>query len=440
MSKQVKTIRPRERDTIIQALSAGVVPRIGLPHIQVGRAKEIAAMLRDIDRIADAGAAIRFVIGEYGAGKTFFASVVRLIALERKCVTMHADLSPNRRIQASGGQARALYSEAVNNMATRNKPEGGALQSVVERLVTDAAKEAAEKSVSVEKVIDEKLGAIAQLAGGYDFATVLKAFWRGSEESNELLKQNAIRWLRGEYSTRTDAKRDLGVRTIIDDENLYDSFKSLACLVRVAGYAGLLVMIDEMANIYKLQSAQARKQNYEQVLNIVNDALQGNTSGIGFVMCGTPEFLLDTRRGMFSYEALQSRLAENSFAAGGLVDMSGPVIRLQSLTPEDLLVLLGNIRMVFAGGDPTKYLVPDDALTAFMEHCDRKIGAAYFRTPRSTIRSFVQMLSVLEQNPDSRWQDLLEQVPIAPDAPDDVAEATPNNGDDDELTSLRLKS
>ncbi|MCA1386043.1 MULTISPECIES: ATP-binding protein [unclassified Bradyrhizobium] len=440
MSKQVKTIRPRERDTIIQALSAGVVPRIGLPHIQVGRAKEIAAMLRDIDRIADAGAAIRFVIGEYGAGKTFFASVVRLIALERKCVTMHADLSPNRRIQASGGQARALYSEAVNNMATRNKPEGGALQSVVERLVTDAAKEAAEKSVSVEKVIDEKLGAIAQLAGGYDFATVLKAFWRGSEESNELLKQNAIRWLRGEYSTRTDAKRDLGVRTIIDDENLYDSFKSLACLVRVAGYAGLIVMIDEMANIYKLQSAQARKQNYEQVLNIVNDALQGNTSGIGFVMCGTPEFLLDTRRGMFSYEALQSRLAENSFAAGGLVDMSGPVIRLQSLTPEDLLVLLGNIRMVFAGGDPTKYLVPDDALTAFMEHCDRKIGAAYFRTPRSTIRSFVQMLSVLEQNPDSRWQDLLERVPIAPDAPDDVAEATPNNGDDDELTSLRLKS
>ncbi|MEK9282306.1 ATP-binding protein [Bradyrhizobium sp. ISRA442] len=440
MSKQAKTIRPRERDTIIQALSAGVVPRVGLPHIQVGRAKEIAAMLRDIDRIADAGATIRFVIGEYGAGKTFFASVVRLIALERKCVTIHADLSPNRRIQATGGQARALYSEAVNNMATRNKPEGGALQSVVERLVTDAAKEATATGISVEKVIDEKLGAIAQFAGGYDFATVLKAFWRGSDESNEPLKQNAIRWLRGEYSTRTDAKRDLGVRTIIDDENLYDSLKSLACLVRVAGYAGLFVMIDEMANIYKLQSAQGRKQNYEQVLNIVNDALQGNTSGIGFVMCGTPEFLLDTRRGMFSYEALQSRLAENSFAAGGLVDMSGPVIRLQSLTPEDLLVLLGNIRMVFAGGDPAKYLVPDDALTAFMEYCDRKIGAAYFRTPRSTVRSFVQMLSVLEQNPDTRWQDLLEQVPIAPDAPDDVAEAPTDSGDDDELTSLRLKS
>ncbi|MGY8681258.1 ATP-binding protein [Bradyrhizobium sp. UFLA05-153] len=440
MSKQPKTIRPRERDTIIQALSAGVVPRIGLPHIQVGRAKEITAMLRDIDRIADAGATIKFVIGEYGAGKTFFASVIRLIALERRCVTVHADLSPNRRIQASGGQARALYSEAVNNMATRNRPEGGALQSVVERLVTDVAKEAGEKDVAIEKVIDEKLGAIAQFAGGYDFATVLKAFWRGSEESNEQLKQNAIRWLRGEYSTRTDAKRDLGVRTIIDDENLYDSLKSLACLVRIAGYAGLLVMIDEMANIYKLQSAQARKQNYEQVLNIVNDALQGTTSGIGFVMCGTPEFLLDTRRGMFSYEALQSRLAENSFASSGLVDMSGPVIRLQSLTPEDLLVLLGNIRMVFASGDPSKYLVPDEALTAFMEHCDRKIGAAYFRTPRSTVRAFVQMLSVLEQNPGSRWQDLLVQVPIAPDAPDDGAIAAPENGDEDELTSLRLKS
>lgn len=437
MSKSAKTIRPRERDTIIQALSAGVVPRLGLAHIQVGRAGEIAALLRDIDRIADSGAAVRFVIGEYGAGKTFFANIVRLIALERKCVTMHADLSPNRRIHASGGQARALYSEAVNNMATRNKPEGGALQSVIERLVTDAAKEGGEKGVPVEKVIDEKLAPITGFAGGYDFATVLKAYWRGSEESNDALKQSAIRWLRGEYSTKTDAKKDLGVRTIIDDENVYDTLKSLACLVKVAGYAGLVVMFDEMANIYKLQNSQARKQNYEQILDIVNDSLQGTTSGIGFVMCGTPEFLLDTRRGLFSYEALQSRLAENTFANGSLVDLSGPVIRLQSLTPEDMLVLLGNIRMVFASGDPSKYLIPDEALTGFMDHCDRKIGEAYFRTPRSTVKAFVHMLSVLEQNPGTRWEDLLDRIPIAPDASEVSADADAS-GDGDELTSLRL--
>ncbi|WP_027582898.1 ATP-binding protein [Bradyrhizobium sp. Ai1a-2] len=437
MNKSAKTIRPKERDTIIQALSAGVVPRLGLAHIQVGRAGEIAALLRDIDRIADSGTSVRFIIGEYGAGKTFFASIVRFIALERKCVTMHADLSPNRRIHASGGQARALYSEAVNNMATRNKPEGGALQSVIERLVTDAAKEGSEKGVPVEKVIDEKLAPITGFAGGYDFATVLKAYWRGSEESNDALKQCAIRWLRGEYSTKTDAKKDLGVRTIIDDENVYDSLKSLACLVKVAGYAGLVVMFDEMAHIYKLQNSQARKQNYEQILDIVNDSLQGTTSGVGFVMCGTPEFLLDTRRGLFSYEALQSRLAENSFAHGGLVDLSGPVIRLQSLTPEDLLVLLGNIRMVFASGDPSKYLVPDEALTGFMEHCDRKIGEAYFRTPRSTVKAFVHMLSVLEQNPGTRWEDLLDRIPIAPDAPEVSVDADAS-GDGDELTSLRL--
>lgn len=434
-----KQIRPKERDTIIQALSAGVVPRLGLPHIQVGRAGEIGALVRDIDRIADGGAAVRFVIGEYGAGKTFFAGVVRLIALERKCVTMHADLSPNRRIHASAGQARALYAEAVNNMATRNKPEGGALQSIVERLVTDAVKDAAEKSVSVESMIDQKLAPITQFAGGYDFATVLKAYWRGSEDSNDTLKEAAIRWLRAEYSTKTDARKDLGVRNIIDDDNVYESLKSLACLVRIVGYSGLFVMFDEMANIYKLQNSQARKQNYEQLLDIVNDSLQGTTSGIGFVMCGTPEFLLDTRRGLFSYEALQSRLAENNFASGGLVDFSGPVIRLQSLTPEDLLVLLTNIRLVFASGNPSKILIPDEALTAFMDYCGRKIGDAYFRTPRSTVKAFVQMLSVLEQNPGAKWQELLDRVPIAPDAPDDAGE-TGGNGDGDELTSLRLNT
>ncbi|MCP1842157.1 hypothetical protein ACVIHI_004925 [Bradyrhizobium sp. USDA 4524] len=441
MSKAPKTIKPKERDTIIQALSAGVVPRVGLAHIQVGRAAEIGALLRDVDRIADGGASVRFVIGDYGAGKTFFANLIRLIALERKCVTVHADLAPDRRIHASGGQARALYSEAVRNMATRTKPEGGALAAVVERLVTDAVKEAGERQVPVEKVIDEKLAPIQEFVGGYDFATVLKAYWRGSEASNDELKLAALRWLRGEFSTKTEANKSLGVRTIIDDDSVYDSLKSLACLSKVAGYAGLLVMFDEMVNIYKLQNAQARKSNFEQILRIVNDALQGNTSNIGFVMCGTPQFLMDTRRGLFSYEALQSRLAENQFATKGLVDLSGPVINLQSLTPEDLLVLLSNIRMVFAAGDPSKFLVPDEALTAFMAHCDQRIGAAYFRTPRTTVKAFVQMLSVLEQNPGTKWQDLLGDVQVPADMhgqEETESEGGAQPGEDDELTSFRL--
>jgi hypothetical protein len=441
MTKAPKTIKPKERDTIIQALSAGVVPRVGLPYIQVGRAAEIAALLRDVDRIADGGAAVKFVIGEYGAGKTFFANLIRLIALERKCVTVHADLAPDRRIHASGGQARALYSEAVRNMATRTKPEGGALAGVVERLVTDAVKEAGERQVSVENIIDQKLAPIQEFVGGYDFATVLKAYWRGSENSDEGLKVSALRWLRGEFSTKTEARQALGVRTIIDDDSVYDSLKSLACLTKVAGYAGLLVMFDEMVNIYKLQSSQSRNQNFEQILRIVNDSLQGNTANIGFVMCGTPEFLMDTRRGLYSYEALQSRLAENRFAAGGLVDLSGPIIKLQSLTPEDLLVLLSNIRMVFAAGEPSRFLVPDEALTAFMDHCNRRIGEAYFRTPRTTVKAFVQMLAVLDQNPGAKWQELLGDVQITADdhAQDDIVHgAGAQTGDGDDLTSLRI--
>ncbi len=271
MTTPAAKIKPRERDTIIQALSAGVVPRVGLPYIQVGRAAEVSALLKDIDRVADGGTSIRFVIGEYGSGKTFFAQLVRLIALERKCVTVYADLAPDRRIHASGGQARALYSEAMNNLSTRTKPDGNALTSVVERFVTDAIKEAEESKVPVEQMIERKLAPIRDFVGGYDFAVVLKAYWRGSDQSNEVLKASAIRWLRGEYSTKTQAKQELGVRTIVDDENVYDALKIFACFARIVGYAGLLVMFDEMVNIYKLQNAQARKQNYEQILRIVND-------------------------------------------------------------------------------------------------------------------------------------------------------------------------
>lgn len=435
-------IRPRDRDAILQALAAGVVPRAGLRHIQVGRAAEIGALVRDIDRIADGGAAIRFVIGEYGAGKTFFLNLIRLIALERKLVTIHADLAPDRRIHATGGQARGLYSEAVRNMATRSKPDGGAIGSVVERFVTDAVKEARQLGQSVENVIDRKLVPLQDEVGGYDYAVVLKAYLRGSEEGDELLKAAALRWLRGEFSTRTEARQALGVRTIIDDDGVYDALKLLATFVRLAGYGGLFVVFDELVNLYKLQSSQARNQNFEQILRILNDVLQGNTRGLGFTLGGTPEFLMDTRRGLYSYQALQSRLAENAFAKGGLIDLTGPVVRLQNLTPEDILILLTNIRNVFAGGDPAAHLVPDEALDAFMNHCNQRIGEAYFRTPRTTIRAFVQLLAVLEQNPGTDWRPLLGNVEVGADEPADQGlpgeESGPGTRSDDELATFRL--
>lgn len=442
MTAPAATIRPRDRDAILQALAAGVVPRAGLRHIQVGRAAEIGALLRDIDRVADGGAAIRFVIGEYGAGKTFFLNLVRQIGLERKLITLHADLAPDRRIHASAGQARGLYAEAVRNMATRTKPDGGALTSVVERFVTEAVKEAQAASGPVEAVIDQKLAHLQEEVGGYDYAVVLKAYWRGSEANDEGLRAAALRWLRAEYSTKTEARQALGVRTIIDDDNIYDSLKLLASFVRLAGYSGLLVAFDELVNLYKLQNPQARNQNYEQILRILNDVLQGNVRGLGFVLGGTPEFLLDTRRGLYSYEALHSRLAENAFARDGLIDLSGPVMRLDALTPEDLHILLANIRHVFAGGDPSRFLVPDEALTAFMLHCNQQIGEAYFRTPRTTVKAFVQLLAALEQNPSADWRALLGQVAVTGDeyaeAAHALGEEDGNGTGDDELATLRL--
>lgn len=432
-----RPIRTKDRDTIVQALAAGVVPRTGLQHVQVGRSAEVGALVRDIDRVTDSGAAARFIIGEYGSGKTFFLNLVRLIALERKCVTLHADLAPDRRLHATGGQARTLYAEAVRNMATRTKPEGGALASVIERFITDCVKAAGEVHGPVEAEIDRRLASLHEHLGGHDFATVLKAYWRGSEYGDEVLTASALRWLRAEYPTKTEARQALGVRSIIDDADAYDSLKLLAAFVRIAGYAGLVVVFDEMVNLYKLQSSQARNQNFEQILRIVNDVLQGNTQGIGFLFGGTPEFLMDSRRGLYSYRALQSRLEENSFAQGGLIDLSGPVIRLQNLSPEDFLILLSNIRSIFALGDSQAHLVPDDALTAFMNHCNERIGEAYFRTPRNTIKAFVQFLAVLEQNPGTLWTDLIDRVDVDRDRGGEE-EALASDGDDDELTSLRL--
>lgn len=444
-----QTIRPKHREAIIQSLRAGVVPRAGQQHIQVGRHDEVKALVGDIDRVADGGSAIRFVIGEYGSGKTFFLNLVRSIALERNLVTINADLSPDRRLHATGGQARSLYAELVRNIATRSKPEGGATPSVVEKFVTSALAEARAGGVGVEEVIRTRLASLQELVGGYDFAHVIEAYWRGHDSGNEDLKESALRWLRGEYTTKTDARTHLGVRTIVGDANVYDQLKLMARFVRLAGYGGLLIVLDELVNLYKLANTQARNSNYEQILRILNDVLQGTAEGMGVLLGGTPEFLLDTRRGLYSYPALQSRLAQNQFATDGLVDYSGPVLSLSQLTKEDLYVLLSNIRHVYAFGDPAKYLVPDDALEAFMQHCSTRIGDAYFRTPRNTVTAFVSLLSVLEQNAQANWRELLGAVSIPVDRNPDfdeieddaepAAPAAPSaDGEDDDLATFRI--
>lgn len=433
MSTPSSPIRARDRDAVIQSLRAGVVPRAGQHLIQVGRAKEVAALVSDLTRIADGGAAFRFVIGEYGAGKTFFLNLVRAVAMEKKLVVAWADLNPDRRLHASGGQARSLYAELMRNVGTRTKPDGGALSGVVEKFISSAEAEASVTGGSTERVVRQKLEQLTELVNGYDFADVIAAYYRGFKEQNEDLKANAIRWLRGEFSTKTEARNALGVRTIVDDETVYDQLKLLARFFRLSGYSGFLVSLDELVNLYKLANTQARSSNYEQILRMLNDSLQGAAVGLGFLLGGTPEFLFDTRRGLYSYPALQSRLTQNTFAAPGLVDFTGPVLRLSSLEAEEFFVLLQKIRHVHASGDPARYLLPDAGIARFMADCASRIGDTYFRTPRTTIVAFVNLLAVLEQNPSVSWEQLLSKVEVAPDVDPSAGKV-----DDDEFASFKL--
>lgn len=452
-------IRPRERSAIIQSLRAGVTPRIGLEYIQVGRVNEVKALIEDLDNIEQGGSAFRIIIGDFGAGKSFFLQLIRYIALEKGMVVINADMSPDRRLFASNGQARNLYKELARNLATRAHPEGNAMIPLVEKFITEQRRIADAEGKDVERVIKDKLNSLSELVDGYDFAQVIATYWKAYNEGNEDLKNNVIRYLRGEYTSRADARRDIGVRAIVEDNNVYDHIKLLARFVTQAGYKGLLVNLDEVVNLYKLPSQRARSSNYEQVLRILNDCLQGSAESLGFLLGGTPEFLMDQRKGLYSYEALHSRLAENTFAQiANVVDYHSPILMLQNLSPEEIYVLLCNIRNVFAGGNKDKYILPDEALKAFLEHCSKNIGDAYFRTPRNTIKAFVDLLSIVEQNPDLSWQSLIGNIKIDSETDnslvtiadddkltetvikkeDDNSSKADDNADDDELTSFTL--
>ena len=440
----MRPIRNKEREVIIQSLRSGVVPKMGLHHIQVGRSEEIKSFVRDIQNVSEGGSSFRFGIGEYGSGKTFFLSLIRSIALEKGLVTMHADLSPFKRLHGSQGQARHLLSELISSLSTRTRQDGNALENILERFISVVKEEVSLTQKSFSYVVATLLKDMSDIPGGYNFIKVINAYCEAYEEDDDFLKSKALKWLRAEYTTKKDSYVDLGVREFISDKSLLNTIKLYCLLVRKAGYNGLMVCMDELVNLYKITNTVSRNANYEEILRMLNDTLQGSFSSLGFIMGGTPEFLTDHRRGLYSYEALRSRLTENTFASQlGLMDYNTTVLRLASLTKEELYVLLQNLRHVFAYGDTKKYLVPDPALNAFLVHCSKKIGDSYFRTPRTTIKSFLDMLSLLEQYPQYNWSDILERVNIEKDREEsgintDIGHSQIGKDIDDEFASFKL--
>jgi len=430
-------IRPRERAAIIQSLSAGVVPAIGLQHIQVGRQAEVTAVVNDLQTVEQGASVVRFIVGRFGSGKTFFLNLIRTVALTRKFVVLHADITTDRRLHGSGGQSRSLYAELLKNLATPSRPEGGALANLVERWVGDLAhsiKTQGGSDEDVEAEVGRQLAPLRDLVNGFDFAHVVSLYFKGYCAHDEALQQAALRWLRAEYGTKTEAREALGVRSIIDDEDFYDALKLMARFVQIAGYRGLLIGLDELVVLsHRLNNTQARNNNYEAILRIVNDCLQGQTQGLSFLFAGTDECIEDRRRGLFSYEALATRLAPNRFAASGRIDLSGPIIKLESLTPEDCFVLLHNVRHVFAAGEKSKYLIPDEGITEYLRICNERMGAAYYQTPRNTVKDFAGLLRVLEQNPTTDWRQLISEA-----AGRTAAAAPPTDSTADGLTEFRL--
>lgn len=403
--------------TLISSLKGGVVPRIGLPYVTVGRKNEIDALLHDVDVIADGGASFRFIVGRYGSGKSFLLQTLRNYVMEKDFVVVDADLSPERRLQGTKGQGLATYRELVRNMATKTRPEGGALPLILDRWINQVQQQVVTETglaltdgrldTLVEQKIGQVIQALNEMVHGFDFARLLTLYYRSYRQGDEATKAKVIQWFRGEFHTKTEARQELGVNIIISDEDWYEYLKIFALFLKQAGYAGLLVCIDELVNIYKIPHAITRQYNYEKILTMYNDTLQGKAHYLGIIMGGTPQCMEDPRRGVYSYEALRSRLAEGHFA-GEHKDLLAPVIRLQPLTSDEMLVLvekLAEIHGVLYGYAPK---VTQEDLVAFIRIEFQRIGADSHITPREVIRDFIEVLDILYQHPELKVEALLQ--------------------------------
>lgn len=388
---------------ILNSLKGGVVPRIGLPYITVGREVEIRALLTDLSLISDGGASFRFLVGRYGAGKSFLLQTIRTHAMGEGFVVADADLSPDRRLQGGQGQGLATYRELIRNISTKTRPEGGALNLILDRWVASCAD-------ADESAINAQLAPLEEMVHGFDFARMLRRYRAAVSEGDEETMSRVTKWIRGEYRTKSEARAELGSSTIISDDDWYDYVKLIARFLVCSGYKGMLVLIDELVNLYKIPNAITRQYNYEKILTMYNDTLQGKAQYLGMIMGGTPTSIEDRRRGVFSYEALRSRLAQGRFAREDLKDMLAPIIRLQPLTYEELLVLIEKLMQIHAGYFGWTPTLTENDLVDFLKIEFGRVGADTHLTPREVIRDFIELLDILCQNPDANVAELLQSV------------------------------
>lgn len=401
----------------MNALKGGVVPRIGLPYITVGREPEINALLRDVEIIAEGGASFRFISGKYGSGKSFLLQTIRNYVMDKNFVVVDADLSPERRLQGTKGQGLATYKELIQNMSTKTRPEGGALPLVLDKWISGVQSSvAAESGLDVDteefiKQVQQRIFTVINelngLVHGFDFARLLIVYYQAYLDGDEEAKARVVRWFRGEYVTKTEAKKELGVNVIITDDDWYEYIKIFATFLKNAGYAGMLVLIDELVNIYKIPNAITRQYNYKKILTMYNDTLQGRAKHLGIILCGTPQCIEDTRRGIYSYEALRSRLAEGRFSKGDTRDMLAPIIRLTPLTNEEMLILVEKLADIHAQLFGYEQRLTQEDLITFIQIEYGRVGADSHITPREIIRDFIELLDILFQNPKRNVAELM---------------------------------
>ena len=413
-----KKVPKRMAQAILNSLKGGVVPRIGLPYITVGRKNEIEALLHDVDIIGEGGASFRFIVGKYGSGKSFLLQTIRNFVCDRGFIVADADLSPERRLQGTRGQGLATYRELIGNLSTKTKPEGGALTLVLDRWISGVQLQAVQETgkepgdPALTEAVDQKIyavtAAVSELVHGFEFARLLSLYYHAYLDGDDETKAKVARWFRGEYTLKREAKEELGVNLIITDDDWYDYLKIFAVFFRLAGYAGMMIFIDELVNLYKIPNAVTRQYNYEKLLTMYNDTLQGKARYLGIIMGATPQALEDKRRGIYSYEALRSRLSEGKFSRPGARDLLAPVIRLEPLTPEEMLVLCEKLSDMHAGFYGYERTLGDSELADFIRMEFGRIGADQNITPREVIRDFIELLDLLYQNPSMTPEELLK--------------------------------
>lgn len=383
---------------IIDSLRNGTVPAEGTENIAVGIDEELTEIQDQIERTREDKSAFKFIIGDYGSGKTFFSTSVREMAYDKKFVVSSVVISQETPLH----KFEELYRKIMEGMRTSENKKIPAFNFILEEWLLniedkvieieglDPYEDSKKFQIEMNKRINEELMIVGSIAAS--FANAIRAFYKAKYEGDTVLAQGAVAWLKGD-NVRAELKSKLGVIGTITRENSFEFFRALLQMIKTAGYEGLMIILDEVETVQKLVRKDMRSAAYENLRFFIDESDRNSFPSCFFLYTGTTD-LMESEKGFKSLEPLYQRIKVEREKGDKFKNLRQPVMFLDGLNRDRLYEVACRVRNIH--GQVYSWMpndkLTDDFIKRLINDMTLGFGGEINIGPRGFLRTLIDIL------------------------------------------------